>query len=214
MDWFDVFRLDEYARPIEPGNFAFGLLLTSRAIYNEAVQVFFESNHFVFEDRFSMHMFLTTIGDKNAKDLKSISMHWTKSRGPHSANIKATHREWHLRSELCFGPSLAKSIKELQDACPNLEYLEMLRCRPNIPTADAKDFTSKHYSEWNMVKTLCESSVKVFSILEPGEKFLANLRRSPEIFAAWEREIKQDREIQEYVNEHVRARSGLLGLNH
>ncbi|KAF1922506.1 uncharacterized protein M421DRAFT_11463, partial [Didymella exigua CBS 183.55] len=112
----------------EPANFkayAFGLFYTSRLVSKEARAVFYGQTHFVFDSRFDLHIFLTSL-QKTAEFIKSVTFNWLKSNGPHSEETKRDFKRWSLRFELSYGPELSTSIRELAEACPRLEFLEMI----------------------------------------------------------------------------------------
>lgn len=199
-DWFDIFRLKELVSPIDPQEFAFGLFLTSRSIHHEAAQTFFGANHFVFDDRFNLHMFITIIGD-NAKYIQSVSMHW--SSGEHDVEVQKAHKQWFPQSE--YGPRLAKSVVELREACPRLEYLEMLPGQIHFHSDDAKNIVGKSHNEWTLVKALCDLDLKKFHMVTPGDGFLATLEIDTSEASWWEKEIKKYRDIEAYVNEQIHA---------
>lgn len=180
--------------PINTRRFAFGLFLVSRSTYNEATPVFYEGNHFVFDDRFSLHIFIMTIGEKNAEHIRSISVDWRKSTGTHSKEIKESHSRWKLRSILQFGPRVAESVIELRNAFPQLEYLEMRPCPTfHLSRIDLKE-NEKHYSEWTIVKELCSLNVARFSFIIPWQQ------------SNYQEKIQLYLEINTYINNQIRLR--------
>jgi hypothetical protein len=110
-DWFDIFQTNIPAKPINARNVAFGLFLASRSTYNESSAVFYEENHFVFEDRFNLYMFIKSIGENNAKLVRSVTMNWRKSTKKHSAKIREENRRWKLWFELRHGPTFFHSLQ-------------------------------------------------------------------------------------------------------
>jgi hypothetical protein len=102
--------------PIQADDFAFGLFLTDKQISHEAIKIFFEETHFVFESRFDLHVFLQ--GNKHARYMKSLTFNGRKSYGPHNMQVKAHFPTWKLGSERCWGPTVSASIRELAQLCP------------------------------------------------------------------------------------------------
>jgi hypothetical protein len=117
---------------------AFGLLFTSTQIHNEASEMFFKLNHFLFETIFDMHKFLSTTGEKT-KFIQSVTLNPVTNKYP---------------------LSLADSIVELCIACPSIKYLEM------IYDFDPKIYTESMIRErWLEVKESCKLKEVRISLL-------------------------------------------------
>jgi hypothetical protein len=164
-DWFNIVNMKYHAKSINARHYAFGLFFASRSTCNEATSVFYSGHHFVFEDRFNLHMFIMAIGKENTRHVLSVSVDLRKSTGVHSDKIKNEHAQWQLHLNKIHGPTLAESIIELRNACPQLEYLEVqLYGAVYHPSLDYKQ-VDRHYSEWGIVKALCTLSVQRFSFI-------------------------------------------------
>lgn len=160
-------RNDRYLEPVNLKDFAFGLFFTSRGISTEARALFYGQVHFVFDNRFDLKMFLNTL-HRTAKYIKSLTFNWTKSFGPHSEEIKQQFKDWSLRYDVCCGPQLFVSIRELATACPSLKYLEMIDTVLNLPTQDRAEFRDQSYKEWTLVKEICTLNLTAFSYPSPS----------------------------------------------
>jgi hypothetical protein len=188
--------------PIDLKGYAFGLFYTSRTVSEEARTVFYGQIHFIFDNRFDLHIFLRSLG-RTAKFVKSVTFSWLKSNGPHSQEIKQEFKGWSLRSETCYGPELSTSIQELTDACPRLEFLEMIALDSNLPTKDAKELRDQPYQQWTIVKRICELHLKGFryptwSLPETTDEALNSFRRQQATLRA---------EIEDHVNTRGRIRT-------
>lgn len=153
-------------------------------------------------------MFITNIGN-NTKYVQSVGMHWRKSIGQHDVEVQEANNQW-FQSDYGCGPRLATSVVELGDACPRVEYLEMLPLQTHFHSDNAKDIGGKSHNEWTLVKALCDLDLKRFYMITPGNGFLATLDTDEASY--WEKEIKKYRDIEAYVNEQIYVnRSGMEG---
>jgi hypothetical protein len=150
---------------IRPGDFAFGLFLTSKEISYDAIKIFFGETHFVFESRLDLHMFLRA--NKHARCMKSLTFNGRKSHGPHTKQVKARFTTWKLRSERYWGPSVSACIRELAEHCPALVYIELLDDRRCDAVQNHLDLQTKAFTRWEEVHRICSLRLQGFSYLLP-----------------------------------------------
>lgn len=202
-DRYDTLRAD-LVEPVKSENYAFGLFLASHKILDEAAPIFYGRTTFVFEDRFSLHMFLKAIGRNNVQHLKSVSLSWWKRSGLHSEEVRYTHEQWQLRPEVRVRSSLANSLQELRNNCPKLKHLGMLPWYPNVPSADSKEFR-----DWKSVKQLRAMELRRFSFILPSDDILLQYQQKhPEAFESLKNEVTAYREIEAYINNQTSGGAG------
>jgi hypothetical protein len=190
-DWYDIFKHHTFVKPVKSHGF-FHLIQTSKAISNEAREVFFRSHHFVFETGLALHEFLDIIGD-NAKYITSMSVHTSNIRVLTTDRICKGLDGWQLRVSY-HRPSIVQTIEKIGSTCPDLVYLEMLlgkRCQ-----SDNREYMrGMHYTQWPWVEALRTLHVKIFTFCQPLEESLHRNRSMDE--AKW----KEEKEIEKYVND-------------
>jgi hypothetical protein len=164
-------RITEHGHTIESiraHDFAFGLFLTSKEISYDAIKIFFGETHFVFENRFDLHMFLKS--NKHASFVQSLTLDGRKSHGPHSKQVKARFTTWKLRSECYWGPTVATSMRELAACCPELFYIEMLDDRRCNSVQDAVDLWTKKHTDWEEARCIRSMRLRGLSYMLPNMK--------------------------------------------
>jgi hypothetical protein len=157
---------------VKTKEFAFGLFRTSREVSYDAVKIFFGEIHFIFESRFDLHIFLKS--HKHAQFVKSLTFNGKKSNGPHSKQVKARFTTWKLRSARYWGPTVSASIRELDERCPELDYLEMLDDRRCDSVQDHVDLETEGYARWEEVQCICSIRLRGFRYMLPDmERYTA-----------------------------------------
>jgi hypothetical protein len=206
-------RLIEHEHAIEPiraHDFAFGLFLTSKAISHDAVRIFFQETHFVFESRFELHIFLKT--SRHVGLMKSLTLNMLKSHGPHSRQMKARFTTWKLRSERFWGPTVSDSIRELVRVCPAITYMELVDDRRCNAMQDSTDLRTGRYTDLKEVQCLSKLALHGFSYLLPDEErykaLIAAGLISPRLNTAFtsffDWPLQQQNVLREAIEAHIR----------
>jgi hypothetical protein len=215
--WFNVLGDYALAKPINHSAFAFGLLFTSRSIYNEATPMFFQANHFIFEDLFSLHMFIKTVSKENIGHVRSVSLSWLSNqdhqRQAYLRECKKRMRDPRMKN----GRGLAMSVIELHNACPVLEYLEMLPKETTLSQLfGVSTLDPKFNNPGEMTRALCDLTVKKFSFVLPRLKRIERLGRegrySLQDLHALSVTIGYYHSLEAYVNKEIRAKVTLRKL--